>query len=85
MDRIHLDVTRLGNLPTINVRALENAVSGLNRVTQEKAERERKAAEATIELNEQTKTQIRLLREQNQKLNETIMQLKNQNAGSPTL
>ncbi len=85
MNKIHLDVARLGNIPAINVKALENAVSGLNLFTQEKAERERKAAEATIELNEQTKIQNRLLREQNQRLNETIMQLKSQNSGSPPL
>lgn len=85
MDKIHFDVARLGNIPAINVKALENAVSGLNLVTQEKAARERKAAEATIELNEQTKIQNRLLREQNQRLNEMIMQLKSQNAGSPPL
>ena len=48
----------------------------INRGMREKAERERKAAEATIELNEQTKIQNQLLREQNQRLNETIMQLK---------
>ena len=49
---------------------------------QEKAERERKAANATIELNEQTKVQNQILREQNQRLNATIMQLKKQNDGS---
>ena len=48
------------------------------KASQEKANRERKAAEATIELNEQTKIQNQLLREQNQRLNETIMQLKEQ-------
>jgi hypothetical protein len=55
-----------------------DAVDDINRGMREKAERERKAAEATIELNEQTKIQNQLLREQNQRLNETIMQLKDQ-------
>lgn len=64
---------QLANLETINAFEREKAV------------RKRKAEEATIELNEQTKVQNRLLREQNQKLNETIMQLKNQNAGNPQL
>lgn len=54
------------------------ALDDMNRGMREKAERERKAAEATIELNEQTKIQNQLLREQNQRLNETIMQLKDQ-------
>ena len=54
------------------------ALDDINRGIREKAERERKAAEATIELNEQTKIQNQLLREQNQRLNETIMQLKDQ-------
>ena len=47
----------------------------------EKNEREKKAALATIELNEQTKVQNQMLREQNQKLNETIMELKLQTSG----
>ena len=54
------------------------ALDDINRGLRGKAERERKAAEATIELNEQTKIQNQLLREQNQRLNETIMQLKDQ-------
>ena len=54
------------------------ALDDINRGIREKAERKRKAAEATIELNEQTKIQNQLLREQNQRLNETIMQLKDQ-------
>ena len=53
-----------------------DAVDDINRGMQERAERKRKAEEAAIELNEQTKVQNQLLREQNQKLNETIMQLK---------
>lgn len=76
MDRIQSLVARSLRMPDWN------AIIAPER---EKAERERKAAEATIELNEQTKVQNRLLREQNQKLNETIMQLKNQNAGNPQL
>jgi hypothetical protein len=70
------------NIPPLNLPALNDAVFGGER---EKAERERKAAEATIELNEQTKLQNRLLREQNQRLNETIMQLRTQNVGLPQL
>ena len=54
----------------------------IDALSREKALREHKAAEAMIELNEQTKQQNRLLREQNQRLNDTIMQLKNQNAGT---
>lgn len=72
MDRIQSLVARSLRMPDFEA---------LNAVGREKAERERKAAEATIELNEQTKVQNRLLREQNQKLNETILQLKNQNVG----
>ena len=45
------------------------------RAALEKAERERKAAEATIELNEQTKVQNRILRDEVKKLNETIKDL----------
>ena len=56
-----------------------------HKAAQEKAERDRKVAEATIELNERTKIQIQLLREQNQRLNETIMQLKNQSAENSQL
>jgi hypothetical protein len=57
----------------------------INREIWENAERERKAVEATIELNEQTKIQNQLLREQNQKLNETIMQLKNHSSEASQL
>lgn len=79
--------------PTDRIQSLvANALRGplanlesINAAEREKAIRERKAAEATIELNEQTKIQNQLLREQNQRLNETIMQLNNQHAGSPPL
>ena len=43
---------------------LESSREAWQKAAQEKAERERKAAEATIELNNQTKEQNRLLREQ---------------------
>ena len=62
-----------------------DAVDDINRGMQERAERKRKAEEAAIELNEQTKVQNQLLREQNQKLNETIMQLKNQSSEASQL
>lgn len=62
-----------------------DAVNDINRRAQERAERKRKAEEAAIELNEQTKVQNQLLREQNQKLNETIMQLKNHSSEASQL
>ena len=62
-----------------------DAVDDINRGMQERAERKRKAEEAAIELNEQTKVQNQLLREQNQKLNETIMQLKNHSSEASQL
>lgn len=62
-----------------------DAVDVINRGMQERAERKRKAEEAAIELNEQTKVQNQLLREQNQKLNETIMQLKNHSSEASQL
>ena len=45
-------------------RDFEASDRAWRKAAQEKAERERKAAEATIELNNQTKEQNRLLREQ---------------------
>lgn len=62
-----------------------DAVNDINRRAQERAERKRKAEEATIELNEQTKIQNQLLREHNQRLNETIMQLKEQHGDKSLL
>ena len=62
-----------------------DAVNDINRRAQERAERKRKAEEATIELNEQTKIQNQLLREHNQRLNETIMQLKGQHGDKSLL
>lgn len=62
-----------------------DAVDDINRGIQERAERKRKAEEAAIELNEQTKVQNQFLREQNQKLNETIMQLKNHSSEASQL
>ncbi len=48
----------------------------LEKAAQEKAERDRKVAEATIELNQQTKIQNQILRDEVKKLNETITALK---------
>lgn len=62
-----------------------DAVDDITRGMQERAGRKRKAEEAAIELNEQTKVQNQLLREQNQKLNETIMQLKNHSSEASQL
>lgn len=58
--------------------SIEYSNRAWQKAAEEKAEREKKAALATIELNEQTKVQNQMLREQNQKLNETIMELKQQ-------
>ena len=49
------------------------------RQSQINAERKRKAEEATIELNQQTKLQNQLLRDEVKKLNETITALKDSN------
>lgn len=97
MDSINLDYLgsglfdrskgeRMRDLTSISSDRLydfESSRRAWEKAAQEKAERERKAAEATIELNEQTKVQNRILSEQNQRLNETIMQLKSQIAGGP--
>lgn len=91
MKKFNFDINRLDfsqNLPSITVPSIQTtglaqAVEAIHQANCEKAERDRKAAEATIELNEQTKIQNRMLREQNQRLNETIMQLKNQFSGIP--
>lgn len=89
----NFEINRLGS--QINMlRDVSSAVSArhyfdtknaINRSIQEKAERKRKAEEATIELNEQTKIQNQLLREHNQRLNETIMQLKNHSSEASQL
>ena len=65
-------------MPRLNIARVDESITAAARET---AERNRKAAEATIELNEQTKIQNQILREQNQRLNETIMQLKKHNDG----
>lgn len=92
MDKMRVDIDCLG--PSANrVRALQTglmrdlsaSVASVGEFERIKAERERKVAEATIELNEQTKIQNQLLREQNQRLNETIMQLRNQSTETSQL
>ena len=81
VNRFGLQTDMLRNATSARDLSRRNdALNVIARTAQEKAERDRKAAEATIELNEQTKIQNQLLREQNQRLNETIMQLKNQSA-----
>lgn len=71
--------TLSADMPRLDIARVDASIAA---AAQEKAERDRKVAKATIELNEQTKIQNQILREQNQRLNETIMQLKNQNNGS---
>lgn len=66
------------DMPRLDMARVDASITA---AAQERAERERKVAKATIELNEQTKIQNQILREQNQRLNETIMQLKNQKDG----
>lgn len=92
MDKMRVDIDCLGPsanrvraLQTGLMRDLSTSVASVGEFERIKAERERKVAEATIELNEQTKIQNQLLREQNQRLNETIMQLKNQSTETSQL
>ena len=92
MDKMRLDIDCLGAsanrvraLQTGLMRDLSASVASVGEFERIKAERERKVAEATIELNEQTKIQNQLLREQNQRLNETIMQLRNQSTETSQL
>ena len=78
-------ITTIPNDISRRLAAVNDVTDAIFAERREKAERERKAAEATIELNEQTKIQNQILREQNQKLNETIMQLKQQINGHSQL
>lgn len=74
------DGWRLGDLARAEhdrrLEEFESYQRAWEKAAHEKAERERKAAEATIELNEQTKVQNRILRDDVKKLNETIAELK---------
>ena len=77
-NRMESPTDRIQGLVRNSFREQLANLDAINAATREQAIRERKAAEATIELNEQTKVQNQILREQNQKLNETIMQLRSQ-------